>query len=67
MSQLTDYWLQQQMQDIYDEAGDERDLPPNKQAEYAERQFEAADMRRKESREEAYEQVERLAVHFELF
>ena len=62
MSHLSEYWLHQNMLDVCDE----RDLPPNKQAEYAERQFEAADMRRKESREEAYEQVERLAVNFEI-
>lgn len=62
MSHLSEYWLHQRMLDVCDE----RDLPPNQQAEYAERQFEAADMRRKELREEAYEQVERLAVHFEI-
>ena len=52
MSQLSEYWLQQRMQDEYDRCQDDRDLPPNKQAEYAERMFEAADMKRKEAREE---------------
>ena len=37
--------------DEHDEHDDERDMPPNKRADYAERMFEAADMKRKEERE----------------
>lgn len=50
---LADYWIHLAKQD---QLGD--DVHPSKQAEHAERMFEAADMRRESLREEAYEQTE---------
>lgn len=59
MSRLTDYWIGQHEADL--------GLEPHQRAGYAERMFEAADMRRKEQREEAlldsYELCDRQSQH----
>lgn len=59
MSRLADYWISLHEADL--------GLEPHQRSDYAERMFEAADMQRKQMREDqlldAYEQCDRLAQH----